>query len=77
MNTELMRASVMGSEYHAPQGDIAINPTWGHADLWTRVGRANRKGQFDLIFESPSCVRADPYLLGYGRALKQRALELA
>lgn len=77
MDTEILRASVMGSEFEAPQGNVAINPMWGHADLWTRVGRANRQGQFDLVYESPSCVTADPYLLGYGRSIGQRSLELA
>ncbi|PLP58377.1 amino acid ABC transporter substrate-binding protein [Mesorhizobium loti] len=77
MDTEILRASVMGSEFEAPQGDVAINPLWGHADLWTRIGRANRQGQFDLVYESPSCVLSDPYLLGYGRSLGQKNLELA
>jgi len=77
MDTEILRASVMGSEFEAPQGNVAINPIWGHADLWTRVGRANRQGQFDLVYESPSCVAADPYLIGYGRNFGQRSLELA
>lgn len=76
MDTEILRAQVMGSEFEAPQGDVAINPIWGHADLWTRIGRANRRGQFDLVYESPSCVLSDPYLLGYGRSLGQRSLEL-
>ncbi|OJU03892.1 MAG: amino acid ABC transporter substrate-binding protein [Rhizobiales bacterium 65-79] len=77
MDTEILRASVMGSEFSAPQGEVVINPTWGHADLWTRIGRANRQGQFDLIYESPSCVSSDPYLLGYGRKLKQKSFEFA
>jgi ABC-type branched-subunit amino acid transport system substrate-binding protein len=77
MDTEILRASVMGSEFEAPQGNVAINPIWGHADLWTRVGRANRQGQFDLVYESPACVAADPYLIGYGRNFGQRSLELA
>lgn len=77
MDTEILRASVMGSEFEAPQGDVVINSTWGHADLWTRIGRANRQGQFDLVYESPSCVLSDPYLLGYGRSLRQQTLELS
>lgn len=76
MDTEILRAQVMGSEFEAPQGDVTINPIWGHADLWTRIGRANRQGQFDLVYESSCCVPSDPYLLGYGRSLGQRSLEL-
>ena len=69
MDTELMRASVMGSEFDAPQGEIAINPICGHTDLWTRIGRANAKGQFDIVYYSGSRVKADPYLIGYSRSL--------
>ena len=69
MDTELMRASVMGSEFDAPQGEIAINPICGHTDLWTRIGRANAKGQFDIVYDSGSRVKADPYLIGYSRSL--------
>ena len=70
VNTQHLRASVMGLEFDAPQGEVAINPVWGHADLWTRIGRANRNGQFDIIYESMSSVRSDPYLIGYGRCLE-------
>ena len=70
IETQLLRASVMGSEFDAPQGGVSINPVWGHADLWTRIGRANRQGQFDIVYESPSSVKADPYLIGYGRCLE-------
>lgn len=69
MDTELLRASVMGSEFEAPQGEIAINPICGHTDLWTRIGRANAKGQFDIVYDSGSRVKADPYLIGYSRSL--------
>lgn len=68
--TRHLRASVMGSEISAPQGRVSINPIWGHADVWTRIGRANRQGQFDIIYESAACVRADPYLISYGRCLE-------
>lgn len=70
MESTVTRDSVMGSEFDAPQGGVSINPIWGHADLWTRIGRANRQGQFEIIYESPTNVKADPYLLGYGRCLE-------
>jgi len=59
---------VLGSSYDAPQGTVTVNPQSGHADLWTRIGRANRDGQFDIIDESHGAVHADPFLIGYGRA---------
>lgn len=70
LETRTLRASVMGAEFDAPQGSIAINPVWGHADVWTRIGRANGKGHFDIVFESAGSVRADPYLIGFGNTLE-------
>lgn len=67
LETPVLRAMVMGSEFEAPQGTVSINPNCAHADLWSRVGRANRKGQFDILFESRTTVKADPFLIGNGR----------
>lgn len=69
MDTEILRPAVLGSEFEAPQGTVSINQGCSHADLWTRIGRANRKGRFDILFESQSKVSADPYLIGYGRSI--------
>lgn len=70
LETKLLRNSVMGAEIDAPQGSVSINPIWGHADVWTRIGKVNRAGQFDIVFQSPTNVKADPYLVGYGRCLE-------
>ena len=69
LDTEILRPAVLSAEYEAPQGRVAVNPRYGHTDLWTRIGRANRQGQFDLVYQSPSIVQADPYLIGYGRTV--------
>lgn len=66
--TEVLRPAVLGAEFVAPQGTVSIDPQCGHADLWTRIGRANRNGQFDILYESDGSVGADPYLVGYGRS---------
>lgn len=70
LDTKRLRIFVMGAEFEAPQGSVSINPVWGHADVWTRIGRANRQGQFDIVFQSQASVKADPYLIGYGRCLE-------
>lgn len=70
LDTRQLRTFVMGAEFEAPQGSVSINPVWGHADVWTRIGRANRQGQFDIVFQSQASVKADPYLIGYGRCLE-------
>lgn len=69
LDTDILRATVLGSEFEAPQGNISINAVCGHADLWTRIGRANRSGRFDLVYESSSRVSADPYMIGYSRSV--------
>lgn len=69
LETEILRPMVLGSEYDAPQGKVYINPACSHTDLWTRIGRVNRLGQFEVVQESLTPVRADPYLIGYGRTI--------
>ena len=68
LDMEILRPMVLGSEYEAPQGRVSINQGCNHADLWTRIGRANKSGRFDILYESQSRVSADPYLIGYGRS---------
>jgi len=69
METDVLRGAVLGADYDAPQGHVSINPVSSHTDLWTRIGRANRQGQFDVLQQSRAPVSADPYLVGYGRAV--------
>ena len=69
INTEIMRAMVVGSSLEAPQGKVSISGPHNHADLWTRVGRVNRNGQFDILEQSPGSVPADLYLIGSGASM--------
>lgn len=64
LDTELMRPMVLGQSFDAPQGKVSINPNCSHTDLWSRVGKVNRNGQFEILKESLTAVDADPYLLG-------------
>ncbi len=66
IETDCLRPMVLGSAFEAPQGQITINPMCGHTDLWTRLGRANGDGKFDIFWQSRVPVGADPYLVGYG-----------
>ncbi len=68
LDTDVLRPMVLGADFDAPQGRVSINPACSHADLWTRIGRANRAGQFDIVYQSLAPVHADPYLVGYGRS---------
>jgi ABC-type branched-subunit amino acid transport system substrate-binding protein len=67
IETNALRPMVLGSEIEAPQGPVSINPNCSHANLWSRIGRANRRGQFEVVAQSRAPVSADPYLTGYGR----------
>jgi branched-chain amino acid transport system substrate-binding protein len=63
MDTDILRPMVLGSEFDAPQGRVSIDVSNSHTDLWTRVGKANRLGRFDIVRESRMAVKSDPYLI--------------
>jgi ABC-type branched-subunit amino acid transport system substrate-binding protein len=67
LDTDVLRSMVLGTSFEAPQGAIRVNPMSGHTDLWTRIGRANQEGQFEVVSKSKKRVQADPFLVGYGR----------
>lgn len=64
--TERLRDGLMGTEFSAPQGRVRIDPENGHAYLWPRIGRVNKMGSFDIVAESVSAVKPDPYLVSPG-----------
>ncbi len=66
MDTDMLRPMVLGSSLDAPQGRISVDPLSHHTDLWTRIGRANRAGQFDVMQQSLAAVHADPFMVGCG-----------
>jgi urea transport system substrate-binding protein len=48
-------------EFHAPGGELKIDPKTFHAHKRCRIGRARGDGQFDIVYESPSVIPPDPY----------------
>lgn len=64
MDTDIVHQMVQGSDFEAPQGRIAVSSTNGHTDLWSRIGRVNRNGQFEIVRQSTVPVAADPFLIG-------------
>lgn len=66
-DTDILRPWVLRTEIEAPQGRVAVNPTTGHTDLWARIGRCNRRGQFDVVAQSTAPLHADPYLVATSR----------
>jgi len=65
MDTDILRPMVLGSSLDAPQGRVSIDASH-HTNLWTRIGRANRRGQFEVLQQSRSAVLADPFMVGCG-----------
>jgi branched-chain amino acid transport system substrate-binding protein len=63
MDTDVLRPMVLGSEFDAPQGHVAIDTDNSHTDLWTRIAKANQNGRFDIVRESRLAVKPDPYLM--------------
>ena len=65
MDTDILRPMVLGSSLDAPQGRVSIDASH-HTSLWTRIGRANRRGQFEVLQQSRTAVLADPFMIGCG-----------
>jgi ABC-type branched-subunit amino acid transport system substrate-binding protein len=64
LETDVLRPIVLGSTIDAPQGPVSINPRSSHANVWSRVGRADRAGQFCVVQQSKAQIDADPFLIG-------------
>lgn len=63
MDTDILRPMILGSEFNAPQGQISINRYNNHTDVWSRVGRADHRGQFEIVRESRIAVKPDPFMI--------------
>jgi ABC-type branched-subunit amino acid transport system substrate-binding protein len=51
-----------GQEFQAPQGKVKIDEKNHHTWLWARIGKANDKGQFDIVWKSNDWIRPDPWV---------------
>ncbi|BDZ74753.1 hypothetical protein GCM10025856_24720 [Methylophaga marina] len=51
--------------HSAPQGPVKIDPDNNHCFLWSRIGRVNQQGQFDILVTSDTALKPDPYLVSY------------
>jgi ABC-type branched-subunit amino acid transport system substrate-binding protein len=65
MDPDVLRPVVLGSEFDAPQGHVAIDPESNHTNLWTRVGRVNAEGRFEIVRDSRQATKPDPYLVSH------------
>lgn len=62
---DVLMPSLLGSQFHAPQGLVQIDPNNHHTCLYPRIGRANVQGQYTIVHESVPPVTPDPYLVNH------------
>lgn len=60
---DAISAQLAGMEIDAPQGRVRIDPGNHHTELWSRIGRINAEGRFDIVWQSESRIRPDPYFV--------------
>lgn len=49
------------AEWDAPQGRVRIDPENNHTYLWSRVGRLDESGHFQVVWNPGLRVKPDPY----------------
>ncbi|XUM20230.1 transporter substrate-binding domain-containing protein [Bradyrhizobium oligotrophicum S58] len=77
LDTQRLVEAALGLSLDAPEGPIRIDPDNNHVWVTPRIGRVRADGQFDIVWESKSPIKPDPYLsvspIG-GRWLSEEAL---
>ncbi|BAM90940.1 putative amidase expression-regulating protein [Bradyrhizobium oligotrophicum S58] len=77
LDTQKLVEAALGLSLEAPEGPIRIDPDNNHVWTTPRIGRVRSDGQFDIVWESKSPIKPDPYLsvspIG-GRWLSEEAL---
>ena len=71
LDTDLIKQCVLGSDFDAPQGRVSVSAATSHTNLWSRVGRVDRRGQFEIMQQSEMPVGADPFLVDRGAVSAQ------
>lgn len=57
--------SLHGCQFNAPQGPVKVDAENNHAYLYSRIGQAQRNGEFRILHESTGNIKPDPYLVDY------------
>ena len=58
----LIYEGLPGQEFLAPQGKVKIDEKNHHTWLWSRIGKANEHGQFDVVWKSEDWIRPQPWV---------------
>jgi len=62
MDPDVLRSAIPGLTLMAPQGVVEVDSRWAQSNVWSRVGRATRSGQFAIVSSSKDIVVTDPFL---------------
>jgi branched-chain amino acid transport system substrate-binding protein len=56
---------LLGSSFDAPQGKISVERSNHHTHLYSRIGQATEKGQFNVVRSTRNAIYPDPYLVSH------------
>ena len=74
---DAVRHALYRDSFLAPQGPVRIDPDNNHSYATPRIARSNAVGQFDLLWQSPTPIRPDPYLAWLDQSLPSQTPEPA
>ncbi|MCT7307130.1 transporter substrate-binding domain-containing protein [Ralstonia wenshanensis] len=66
LDTEKLVEAASEVEFDSPEGRLRIDRENNHAVLTPRIGICRTDGTFDVVWEGPSQLKPDPYLISYG-----------
>ena len=66
LDTEKLVQAALTVEFAAPSGLLRLDADNQHAWLRPRIGRVKAEGGFEIIWDSNTTVKPDPYLTLYG-----------
>lgn len=59
--TTAVRKGALGQSFKSPEGIVSIDARNQHTSLFERVGRANDRGQFDIVYDSKHSIAPQPW----------------
>jgi branched-chain amino acid transport system substrate-binding protein len=62
---EILRSTILGTEFDAPQGRVRIDPVNAHTHVWPKIGRVRPDGQFEILVVSQHAIPPRPYQVSY------------
>lgn len=69
-DTDSILAALSGAVFKSPGGDLFVDVDTNHFTLRPYVAKSNKCGQYDILWEGPSIVKPDPYLVAYDRSVE-------